>query len=780
MRFFRTISFLAALPLGAFAETSEQEIQAEPLLPEFRLGGPEIYKLDWGVRSLTSADINGNGLIDIAVINNNRSRIEFLYQVGEDDRSTPPAQRGASEGWRPTLEDQRLSHKHIITGVTMFDLAVADLNGDGHGDLVYTNRQEGLTIRYQGEDRRFQEVRNLSIESPLSHGRTVRVEDLNDDGQKEVVVLTRRNLYLFAQNEDHEYRDPVIYPLPEENNHALSFWDLEGNGLLDILYFVPNHREPFRVRRQIEPLVFGPELSFPMSQPRTSPGFLPGDGEDTLLQIYSLQDESGLIEKLRFGRGPERADRDFPTLRPLSFTVPVSGSQSPSYLSGYFTGEDTRDLLVADPGGARILHYKQLPEGGFASPEIFPSLADIRAMTKGTFEPEGKEQIVVASFREETVGLTSFNESGRLDFPSPLPVEGRPTTLAVTRFPGDAFDTLMVTSQKDRNLRELIFLQKPNGEWEKTSFPIEGIRADPQGLKVLDANGDGQLEIAIFVPFSPLKLYRKDEEDGWDDVSAKANYRPSLVDRLEKIQLTLADVNQDGHQEMVVARGEFARGLLLNEEGSLEIVDQLNARSHDNEITLTFPFDLNDDGEEEMLLFDQSRGALQVLQRGAEGVFRFREEFSVGSIEVVDFEITDLNDNGVPDILLYGKDRFWWIPRDPAPFHLEQLFVYESDIDDLTYTHLKTGDMNHDGNLDLVTLDGRNTRILEILARQENDVQSAFHFKLFEQSPHFQGRSGASVEPREIRIADLNGNGKDDILLLVHDRLLIYPQKPLP
>lgn len=750
-------------------------------LPAFRLGGPEIYKLDWGVRGLTPADVNGNGLTDLAVINNNRSRIEFLYQTDGEEISSRPTRRSIAEGWRPVLEDQRLTHDHIITGVTMFDLAIADLNGDGRGDLVYSNRQEGLTIRYQGGEQRFQEVQNLSVEGPLPHQRTLRIADLSADGKKEIVLLTRRNLYLFAQNEEGEYSDPVIYPLPEENNHALSFYDINDNGLLDILYIVPNHREPFRVRRQIEPLVFGPELSFRMAQPRTSPGIVAGpEGEEkTVFLMYSIQDESGLIEKLRFARGPERTDREFPALRPLSFTVPVSGNQEPSYLSGYFSGDETRDLLVADPGGARILHYRQLSEGGFASPEIFPSLADIRDMIAGHFRAGEGQQIAVASFREETVGLTSFNESGRLDFPRPLPVEGRPTALAAARFPGEELDTLLVTTQKDRNLRKLIFLQESEGEWIKTGFPIEGIRADPQGIKVLDATGDGELEIALFVPFSPMKLYRREGED-WVEVSADPNYRPSLVDRLEKVQLTMADLNEDGREEMIVARGGFARGLRLTGENSLEIVDQLNARSHDNEITLSFPLDLNDDGQEEMILFDQSRGSLQVLQRSTEGVFRFREEFTVGSLEVVDFEILDLDGSGKKDILLYGKDRFWWIPRQPADYHLEQVFVYESDIDEMAYTHLKIGDLNHDGNPELVVLDGRNTRILEILTRLESDLQSVFHFKLFEQSPHFQGRRGASVEPREIQISDVTGNDKDDIILLVHDRLLIYPQKSTP
>jgi hypothetical protein len=32
------------------------------------------------------------------------------------------------------------------------------------------------------------------------------------------------------------------------------------------------------------------------------------------------------------------------------------------------------------------------------------------------------------------------------------------------------------------------------------------------------------------------------------------------------------------------------------------------------------------------------------------------------------------------------------------------------------------------------------------------------------------------LEPREVVVADVTGDGKKDLLLLVHDRVLIYPQ----
>ena len=37
-------------------------------------------------------------------------------------------------------------------------------------------------------------------------------------------------------------------------------------------------------------------------------------------------------------------------------------------------------------------------------------------------------------------------------------------------------------------------------------------------------------------------------------------------------------------------------------------------------------------------------------------------------------------------------------------------------------------------------------------------------------------RGGGGVQPRAIEIADVTGDGKNDVILLVHNRLNIYPQ----
>jgi hypothetical protein len=53
------------------------------------------------------------------------------------------------------------------------------------------------------------------------------------------------------------------------------------------------------------------------------------------------------------------------------------------------------------------------------------------------------------------------------------------------------------------------------------------------------------------------------------------------------------------------------------------------------------------------------------------------------------------------------------------------------------------------------------------------------HFNVFEEDRHYRGKKGGALEPRDGIIADLNGDGLDDLVLLVHDRFLCYYQDAL-
>ncbi len=101
---------------------------------------------------------------------------------------------------------------------------------------------------------------------------------------------------------------------------------------------------------------------------------------------------------------------------------------------------------------------------------------------------------------------------------------------------------------------------------------------------------------------------------------------------------------------------------------------------------------------------------------------------------------------------------------------------FETNLEDVHYSYVEGDDFNQDGRFDLLAVDGQ-SHVLEILVKEELDWQSRMFWEVFEQNLHYQGRSGSPVEPREVVIADLTGDGKLDFAFLVHDRILFYPQE---
>ena len=66
--------------------------------------------------------------------------------------------------------------------------------------------------------------------------------------------------------------------------------------------------------------------------------------------------------------------------------------------------------------------------------------------------------------------------------------------------------------------------------------------------------------------------------------------------------------------------------------------------------------------------------------------------------------------------------------------------------------------------------------MLDILGTSESGkLVPAQSFRIFE-SRLFSGGEPREFEPSQVIVADVTGDGADDVVLMCHDRILIYPQ----
>ena len=105
---------------------------------------------------------------------------------------------------------------------------------------------------------------------------------------------------------------------------------------------------------------------------------------------------------------------------------------------------------------------------------------------------------------------------------------------------------------------------------------------------------------------------------------------------------------------------------------------------------------------------------------------------------------------------------------------LETVAVYRSDSEERLEHEIECGDVNGDGFLDMVVLDAREQMCQIYSVSAARRLLLATEFKVFE-SRLFSGGQ-ALYEPSSALVTDLTGDGRDDVMLTVHDRLIVYPQ----
>ena len=94
---------------------------------------------------------------------------------------------------------------------------------------------------------------------------------------------------------------------------------------------------------------------------------------------------------------------------------------------------------------------------------------------------------------------------------------------------------------------------------------------------------------------------------------------------------------------------------------------------------------------------------------------------------------------------------------------------------------VKLGDLDGDLRDELLVTQAKHNTIELIRWNQDKkELVRALTWPVFEQKTYAGSRySGESQrpEPREVRIADVTHDRKPDIILLIHDRILVYPQE---
>ncbi|MCU0792025.1 MAG: VCBS repeat-containing protein [Opitutaceae bacterium] len=793
---------------------------AAPRAPVF--SGPEVVKLDWNTRALVAHDLDGDGRSDLALINNDRAALELLYQrdpaaadgAGEERPRSPSAL--APGRWEPRLEDARFRRETLIVGQNLFDLVAADFDGDGRIDLAATGEPAPLQIRFAREDGGWDEHLIATAPAPVRFLGGLAAQDVNADGLADLVMLGQKELAVFLQSADAGLVLDEKIPLGDDNAYGLLLTDFDGDGRVDISYLVPGGRESLRVRRQVAPGKFGPELAFALKTPR-SPLVLVAGAEPPSRPAVASRRKRGGASAASFsaGAGPRsssaaasplfasalgasgqleftrlvaaEADDRWRGLAPRAFS-PLAGARSPAlYAVGDFDRDGGSDLAVAHAETAQVFFYLRGADGGYTLARRLPSLTDAKALGALAGAPGGPaDRLLVLSGKENALAEIVLGEDGVARPPRALPLPGRLIAFAsgvLREAAGDApaVQGLALAAEEDGKRQLSLWTRAGADAPVRTgSLELKGLRTDPRALTLLDINQDGRADVLAAIPSAGVRVYLQQPDGSLADAADNPAYRPGLLGRPEAASAPLAraDVDGDGREELLLAAENFLRALRIDANGELAIVAQFDARDPGAEVTTGFVLESDRAGvAPRVILHDRKAEQLLLLERRPDAPAHETVEVrGVARLEATG-ALRLAGPGGRRELVLFGRDRFWWMPEGGADFALHQEGAYASDLPETRHFYLQPGDFDGDGRSELVAVDIQ-ANTLEVLARgAHGGWDPLLHFRVFETDPHYAGNRGSGQEPRETLVADVTGDGRADLVLLVHDRVLVYPQE---
>ena len=186
--------------------------------------------------------------------------------------------------------------------------------------------------------------------------------------------------------------------------------------------------------------------------------------------------------------------------------------------------------------------------------------------------------------------------------------------------------------------------------------------------------------------------------------------------------------------------------------------------------------DLDGAAGKEVVLVDTGVRRLRMMRRGGAGkLFQSWREVELGTLAYRANRIADLDGDRRDDLLLVGNGKFAVLYTGRQGPRLEEFASYEPRRQKAVFATTVSGDLNRDGRIDIAVIDRRAHRVSLLDHSTSHGLRHAMDFRVFEQKS-FRGANASGNEPREAVVSDVTGDDRPDLILLVHDRVLVYPQ----
>ncbi|MGB3654038.1 MAG: FG-GAP-like repeat-containing protein [Rivularia sp. (in: cyanobacteria)] len=644
-----------------------------------------IYKTGEGPKQIVTADLNGDGFVDLVSANYYDDRTDISTLFGNGDGS--------------------------FAGATTFDIAedrpssvaVGDMNGDGFLDIVSVNNYYNTISMLLGDgEGSFTATTDIDVGYESSF---LVLGDLDNDADLDIVIASgggyneEPSLSIMSNNGNATFAETTNYVI-EEGPEKVALGDVDGDGSLDIV----TANNDFYFSYGLSVLLNDSNGAFSQAANYTEEAFdfeiydvalgdVNGDGRQDIVTANSYYSDGRVSVLLNEGDGTFADSTDY--------TVDTSPD---SLTLGDVNGDGRLDIVTANyyyyENGLSVLLQNE--DGTFSDNTNYTTGGDVRSVVLGDADGDGFLDLLAANYDNDSVSVLLNKGDGTFKTETETETteydsEFTSKSVIVGDINQDSIPDTLILSYENTVAARL-----GNGDGTFTPEINSTIGTSNTFLEQValgDVNGDGLPDlVAVSNNFDGitenLSVLLGNGNGTFDSESKYA-----VGDR--PLSVALGDVNGDGRQDIVTANyyGNSISVLLGNSDGSFTAQTEYASGEQPTSVALG---DINGDGRQDIVTGNRYSSSVSVLLGNGDGTFAEKTDYATESI-VASLALGDVNGDGSPDIVTATDDDY-----SPGVSVLlgngDGTFATKTD-----YTFgdkpksVALGDVNGDGRQDIVT-----------------------------------------------------------------------------